>query len=244
MDSPEKELFDGQPVIEFEKESDRRSFLKYAKIVGVGSALAMTGVACASDEEAPVAGASPSSGGDDEETPAPAESEDGGDSGAKVPQGDLDILNYALTLEYLEADFYAQGVKGKVTSGRDAEIISAIADHEEAHVGALTSTINDLGGKPVESPKFKYPKGTFDDKAKFLATASVFEELGVKAYHGQVTAIQTPELLGAAASIAGVESRHAAVLAQMTGGKPFPSPVEGTLPMDEVLKAATPFIKS
>ena len=242
MDASEKELFDGEPVIEFARESDRRGFLKYAKIVGVGGALAMAGVACASDDDdAPVAGASPSSGGDDEETP---EGEDTPEEGPKVPQGDLEILNYALTLEYLEANFYAEGVKSKVTSGREAEIVKVIADHEAAHVGALTSTITDLGGEPVAEPKFKYPKGTFDDKAKFLATASVFEELGVKAYHGQVTEIQTPEILGAAAAIAGVESRHAAVLAKLTGGKPFPSPVEGTLPMEEVLKAATPFIKS
>ncbi|MBA2724844.1 MAG: ferritin-like domain-containing protein [Actinobacteria bacterium] len=235
MDATEKELFDGEPVIEFARESDRRGFLKYARIVGVGGALAMAGVACGGeDEDAPAAGASPTSEDDGEESP----------DGPKVPQGDLDILNYALTLEYLEADFYANGVKSKVTSGREAEIVQAIADHEEAHVGALTSTITDLGGEPVAEPTFKYPPGTFDDKAKFLATASVFEELGVKAYHGQVTEIQTPEILGAAASIAGVESRHAAVLAKLTGGKPFPSPVEGTLPMEEVLKAATPFIKS
>ncbi len=130
------------------------------------------------------------------------------------------------------------------SKGREQQIAQAIQAHEEAHVGALSSTIEDLGGKPVESPKFKYPSGTFEDKAKFLATASTFEELGVKAYHGQVTEIKTPELLGAAASIAGVESRHAAVLAMMTGGEPFPAPVEGTLPMEKVLEAATPFIKS
>lgn len=77
-----------------------------------------------------------------------------------------------------------------------------------------------------------------------MKTASTFEELGVTAYHGQVTEIQNPTILGAAASIAGVESRHAAILATMIGGKPFPAPVEGTKTMGEVLEAAKPFIKS
>ena len=208
----EESMFDGQPVMTIENEQDRRSFMKWAGILGVGATLA-------------VAGKRPF---------ATAQAED----------SDLEILNYALTLEYLEADFYRQGVDAGILSGRELDLVTPIADHEEAHVGALTSTINDLGGTPVKSPKFKYPAGTFKDKKKFLATASVFEELGVTAYHGQVTLVKNVDILGAAAAIAGVESRHAAILADLTGGNPFPAPVEGTKTMEEVLEAATPFIKS
>jgi rubrerythrin len=213
----EAELFDGEPVIEFATKKDRRNFLKYAGMLGVGSTLAF--VACGDDGTDTDATSSPSAAApDDDESEAPG-----------APQGDLDILNYALTLEYLEADFYAQGINSKVVDGRELDIITAVGDHEAAHVGALSETITALGGEPVAEPKFKYPAPTFKDRDAFLKTASTFEELGVKAYHGQVTAIETPELLGAAASIAGVESRHASV-------------IEGTLSMDEVLKAATPFI--
>jgi len=60
----------------------------------------------------------------------------------------------------------------------------------------------------------------------------------VKAYHGQVPLVKNPALMGAAASIAGVESRHAAIIAQISGGNPFPAPIEGHLPMGSVLKAA------
>ena len=239
MATSDKELFDGEPVIEFQKESDRRNFLKYAKAVGVGGALAMAGVACADDADSPTPAASASAGASADPTPEESESS----AAPSVPQSDLDILNYALTLEYLEADLYAQGVKGKTVKGRELEIVQAVGAHEAAHVDALTKTITELGGEPVAKPKFKYPKGTFDGRDAFLQTASDFEELGVTAYHGQVTEIQTPELLGAAASIAGVESRHAAVLAKMIGGKPFPAPFEKTASMDEVLKAATPFLK-
>lgn len=207
-----KELFDGQPVLVFDNDQDRRNFLKWAGIVGVGSTLAVAGFGR-------------------------------GSVSAQVDDSDLEILNYALTLEYLEADFYNQGVDGGVLSGRELELITPIRDHEDAHVAALTSTISDLGGKPVKAPGTKYPDGTFTDKAKFLETASVFEELGVKAYHGQVTLVKNIDILGAAAAIAGVESRHAAILADLTGGNPFPAPVEETATMQEVLEAAKPFIK-
>ena len=207
------EIFNGEAVMSFENEQDRRNFLKMAGIVGVGSTLAVAGFGR-------------------------------GSASAQAEGSDLEILNYALTLEYLEADFYNKGVEGGALSGRELALVTPIRDHEDAHVAALTSTIKDLGGTPVKSPKFKYPDGTFTKKAAFLETASVFEELGVTAYHGQVTIIKDVAILGAAAAIAGVESRHAAILADMTGGNPFPAPVEGTATMKQVLKAATPFIQS
>jgi len=220
----ESKLFDGKPVIRFDKEVDRRNFLKYAGIVGVGGTLVMAG--CKS-------------------TTTPSEKASKAAPPAKRAENvDTPILNYALTLEYLESEFYDKGVAGGFLTGREKALVEPIAAHEKAHVDALTATIKKVGGKPVAKPTFVFPEGTFTDKAKFLGTAKIFEELGVNAYHGQVTKIQTKELLAAAASIAGVESRHAAILEDLTGGNPFPSPVESTKTMDEVLAAATPFIKS
>lgn len=162
---------------------------------------------------------------------------------AQASTTDLEILNYALTLEYLEADFYAQGIAGGILEGRELELVDPIAQHEAAHVTSLTDTINQLGGTPAELPQFTYPDGTFTDRDMFLTNASVFEELGVTAYHGQITVIESVDILAAAAAIAGVESRHAAILADLTGGNPFPAPVEGTATMEEVLAAAAPFIE-
>jgi rubrerythrin len=208
-----EEIFNGEAVMSFDNDQDRRNFIKWAGIVGVGSSLAVAGFSR-------------------------------GSANAQAEDSDLEILNYALTLEYLEADFYNQGVDAGVLSGRELALVTPIRDHEDAHVAALTSTISDLGGTPVKSPKFKYPEGTFTKKAAFLETASTFEELGVTAYHGQVTLIKNVDILAAAAAIAGVESRHAAILADLTGGNPFPAPVEETATMKQVLKAAAPFIKS
>ncbi len=162
---------------------------------------------------------------------------------AQAAPGDLEILNYALTLEYLEADFYRQGIEGGILSGRELELVEPIGEHEAAHVTALTDTVSALGGEPAALPTFTFPEGTFTDRATFLETASTFEELGVTAYHGQITVVESPEVLGAAAAIAGVESRHAAIIATLIGGQPFPAPVEATATMDEVLAAAMPFIE-
>lgn len=159
--------------------------------------------------------------------------------------GDIDILNYALTLEYLEAEFYTQGLDGgALTDDRELELVSPIRDHEQGHVDGITQLITDLGGTPVESPTFMFPDGTFTERDKFLEAASMFEELGVQAYHGQVALISDAEILGTAAAIAGVESRHAAVVADLLGGEPFPAPFETNLPMDDVLAAAGQFIES
>ena len=204
------QIFDGAPVIEFNNESDRRNFIKWAGIVGVGSTLVAGGL--------------------------------GKQWASAQEDSDIGILNYALTLEYLEADFYTQGLDANILSGRDKALVTPIKAHEQAHVAALSQTITDLGGDPVKKPKFKYPGATFKSKAGFLKTASVFEELGVTAYHGQVTKIKNADLLAAAASIAGVESRHAAILADLTGKNPVPAPVEKTADMATVLKAAKPFL--
>ena len=209
------QLFDGKPVLQFSTETNRRSFLKYAGLVGVGASLVAGGVL-----NAPYAAAN-----------APA-----------VAKGDLDILNYALTLEYLESDFYATGLAKGFLSGRELELITPIGDHEKQHVAAVTQTIKSLGGTPVDKPKITYPAGTFDSRDKFLATASVFEELGVTAYHGQVPLIKSGDILGAAASIAGVESRHAAVIATLIGGNPFPNQIEKHADMATVLAAVKPLI--
>lgn len=220
MPDKDNAIFGGKPVLTFRHESDRRSFLRNAMLIGVGA----TYVGYQARD--PLGFSRP-----------------GTATAATASKTDLDILNYALTLEYLESAFYDKGVASGLLKGRELELITPIRDHEREHVKAVASTITGLGGKPVAKPAVQFPANTFTDKAAFLKTASTFEELGVKAYHGQVPLVQNGDILAAAASIAGVESRHAAILATLTGGDPFPAPIEATLSMAAVLKAATPFLK-
>lgn len=158
---------------------------------------------------------------------------------------DVDVLNYALTLEHLEATFYRSA--GDYEFGDDAfgnsidDYIATIGEHETAHVEALTSVINDLGGEPVEEAEYDFG---VTDADSFLATAAAVENLGVAAYDGAAASIENAELLTAAGGIVAVEARHAAYLNVLTGESPFPAAVETPLTPDEVLEIATPFIVS
>jgi rubrerythrin len=132
-------------------------------------------------------------------------------SAASLPESDIEILNFALTLEYLEAEFYAQA-KDNIPSGPAREFASLVAEHEAEHVKALKGL---LRGKAVKKPKFDFGNAV-TDLPTFLKTAFVLENTGVHAYLGQAGKLKTPALLGAAASIVTVEARHAAAIALVT----------------------------
>jgi hypothetical protein len=153
--------------------------------------------------------------------------------------GDVGILNFALTLEYLEADFYAEAKTRAGASGELKSLIGLLADDEKQHVDALTATIRKLGGKPVEKPKFDFAYGS---TAGFLKLAQTFEDTGVSAYNGAGPAIKSKEVLGAAGSIVQVEARHAAAIRLQSSEEPSPDAFDPSLDEAQVLKAVEPFI--
>jgi hypothetical protein len=163
---------------------------------------------------------------------------------AQDSAGDIDILNYALTLEYIESEFYTLGLKQvNGLSGAEKKLAKEIRDNEDEHVDALIATIKKLGGKPGAKPKLDFG-GAFGDRATFLKTANSFEDLGVSAYNGAAPGIESVEVLAAAGGIVQVEARHAALI-RLTRGKP-PAPLAFDKPaeMDTVVKKVTPLIKS
>jgi rubrerythrin len=158
--------------------------------------------------------------------------------------GDVDILNFALTLEYLEAAFYTMAVKE--VSGLSADemrLAKQLRDDEDAHVDALTATIKKLGGKPAAKPKFNFG-GAFGSRATFLKTSNTLEDTGVSAYNGAAPSIKSAEVLGAAGSIVQIEARHAALIRLARSKSPAPQAFDMPSDMAKVLKAVTPFIKS
>jgi rubrerythrin len=160
---------------------------------------------------------------------------------------DVDVLNYALTLEHLEYAFYRDGV-GKFTFGMDPfgnsidAYLGDIRDHEGAHVDTLTKVITDLGGKPVSEASYDFGYGS--DPKKFLATAAALENTGVSAYDGAGKFLKSADLLTAAGGIVAVEARHASYLNLITGAVPFPDAFEAAKEPDAILAIAGPFIRS
>jgi hypothetical protein len=154
-----------------------------------------------------------------------------------TPANVIDVLNFALTLEYLEAAFYNMGVAAKVGTANlipdsDRAIFKQIQQHENSHVAFLTAAIKGANGTPVTSPKFDFSGGNakgagtgpYSDYATnyktFLALSQAFEDTGVRAYKGQAGAlISNGAVLTAALQIHSVEARHAAVVRRLRGQK-------------------------
>jgi hypothetical protein len=161
---------------------------------------------------------------------------------AETGGGDVEILNFALTLEYLEADFYT--VKGRQVglSGQAKAYARQFGAEEEAHVSALTAAVTQLGGKPVAKPTFVFPA---TDEHSFLALASVLENTGVGAYNGAAPSLQSKQVLASAGSIVQIEARHAASIDLLIGSTPTPNQgFDRPLSKAEVLAKAGPLIKA
>ncbi len=136
-------------------------------------------------------------------------------------KGDIGILNYALTLEYLESAFYTEATANQQSTAfiknaqTQAALVRVTAD-ENTHVKTLKAA---LGKKAVPMPKFDF-MGTTADEATFTATAYALENEGVHAYLGQVLNIEGAKVLKTAASIVTVEARHASVFGLILQGTP------------------------
>ncbi|MEN3343207.1 MAG: hypothetical protein V7644_2611 [Actinomycetota bacterium] len=152
---------------------------------------------------------------------------------AGVAASDVAILNFALTLEYLEAAFYTEAVTMGKFSGKVGKFASVVAAHERAHVAFLKGA---LGHAAVKKPKFNF-KGTTTDMAKFQATAQVLEDTGVAAYLGQVGNIKSKKILGAAGAILPIEARHAGWIRDLNDVSGAPTAFQGAKTKRQILAA-------
>ncbi len=164
-----------------------------------------------------------------------------GDALAATASSDVDILNFALTLEYLETDFYQSKGKTVGLSGQAKSLATSFGDEEAQHVAALTKAITASGGTPVKKPTFVFP---VSNAKAFLKLAYTLENVGVGAYNGAGPSLKSKALLAAAGSIVQVEARHAASIAVLTGEKITPNGAfDKPLTKTQVLAAAGPLIK-
>ncbi len=135
---------------------------------------------------------------------------------AKTKKSDIAILNFALTLEYLQAAFYTQAERVGALHGALAEQARVVGAHERAHVRGFRAV---LGAKAVKEPSFNF-HGVTDSAKSFRATAVAFEDLAVGAYKEQLPKIHSNEYLATAVAIHSVEARHAAWIRRLAGFVP------------------------
>jgi hypothetical protein len=207
--------------------SDPVSRRKLLAVTGGSTALAAFLAACGSSSNSNSTTTTSSNGG--------------GTTGTeKFGKGDVGILNYALTLEYLETAFYADVVKSGLFKGSDLATIRKFGSEEAEHVTALTGFVKQMGGTPAPKPKTEFP---LKSAKSVLELAATVENLGAAAYLGQAANIKGASVLAAALSIHSVEGRHAAALNTLLG-EPITPDGAFAKPADaeEVLKSVEPFI--
>ncbi|MFZ1994641.1 MAG: ferritin-like domain-containing protein [Solirubrobacteraceae bacterium] len=218
---------------------ERKRFLKMAgKRVGAGAAatsLAAFIAACGSSSGASTSSgtASSAAAGTSSATTSSMSSSAASDS------GDLAIVNYALTLEYLESQFYDKVIKSGLFHGKVLSVLKTFGAEEADHVQALKTVAGQLGTAAAE-PTGKFP---IHSAAQVTALAATVENLGASAYLGQAGLIKSKEILAAALSIHSIEARHAATLNLLLKKSPTPDGAFAKpMSMAQVLAVVKPFI--
>jgi Ferritin-like domain len=219
-------------------DTERKRFLRMAgKRIGAGAAatgLAAFIAACGSSSSA-----NSSTGASTAASGGATSSSSGSGDPASSSSGDLGIVNYALTLEYLESQFYADVVKSGLFSGKTLSVLKSFGEEEAAHVAALKQAAASLG-TPAAKPTGKFP---LTSAASVTMLAAKVENLGASAYLGQAGNIQSKEILAAALSIHSIEARHAATLNTLLKKSPTPQGAFAKpMTMAEVLAVVKPFI--
>jgi rubrerythrin len=159
---------------------------------------------------------------------------------AQTATSDVDVLNFALTLEAVEAGFYGAALKQAKLTGALRTLATELGEHEQAHAAALSQAITQSGGSPAAAPAVSFSVG---DPRAFLSVAQSLEETGVAAYNGAIPSLRSADFVLAAASIAQVEARHAAAIRLRGGQPPAPAAFDPAISQPQAQAALKPFLK-
>jgi len=161
---------------------------------------------------------------------------------ASSPRGDLDVVNYALTLEFLEQDFYDAVVKSGVLSGYEADLAKKIYDNESEHVRALSAVAKELG-RPVGRPATDFDPVLSGGRDRVIGVAADLESTGAGAYLAEAYKITSDRILASALAIHTVEARHASILNLLAGRSPVPDGAFATpIERPEVMRRIARFL--
>jgi hypothetical protein len=158
---------------------------------------------------------------------------------AQARGNDIDVLNVVLTLEYLEADFYAHA-RTLALAAETRTLADQLGEHEEQHVEALQAAVRRLGGRIARRPRFVFPDRS---ETSFIKLAVALEDTGVSAYNGAILRLASREIRAAAATIAQIEARHAAAVRLARGGQPAPDAFDGALDQTQVAATIRPLLR-
>jgi rubrerythrin len=154
---------------------------------------------------------------------------------------DVDILQFALTLEHLESAMYQEMLAANILTGKELQYFQSFGQHEAAHVDGLTQALQAADVEPAMAlAEYQFP--AFDSRQAILQFAKVAEDIGIGAYQGAAAAIDNKDYLAVAGSIVQVEARHAAIINSLLGIKPAPAAVTPSLTVDEVLQLVNPIL--
>ena len=154
---------------------------------------------------------------------------------------DLAILNFALTIEYVQSGLYRDALKQVPDlAAENRRLVAQLRDQEIEHVDALRGTISDAGGKPNDRPRLDFGS-SLASEAAFLKLANTLEDTGVSAYNGATPQFESSDFVAALASLAQIESRHAALIRLVRDKPPAPLPLDKASNQEAVRSAFGPY---
>lgn len=160
---------------------------------------------------------------------------------AQSSSGDVELLNFALVLERLEADLYTRALREVPDLGREARgLVREFGRHEREHERAVVELIEKLGGSPAPAPRFQL-QASLRSEERFLRDIQLLEDTGIGAYNGAGPRVRNPDVLAIAGSIVQVEARHAAAIRLLRDEDPAPQAFDRALSLEAVQRRLRPF---